>query len=199
MVATTDQITTEKKLTAAEFFALPEGDITYELVDGKAVPKDKPMSPQRFHSRLQPTLWRILEEWCSDPASPKLGSAYTEWAIVLTRKAEQWIPIPDITYISDERLPLEVMTDEPCLAIPELVIEIISPSQSFGEMSKKATDYLEAGIPRVWIVDAAAKSITVFYPDAPPHTFMGSQNIQDDLLPGLEVIPQDVFSQARIP
>lgn len=199
MVGMTEPQLTEKKLTVAEFLALPEGDITYELVDGKAVPKDKPMSLRRFHSRLQPILWRILEDWCSGPESPKPGSAYTEWAIVLTRQAEQWVPIPDITYISDQRLPTQAMTDEPCLAIPELVIEIISPGQSFGEISQKATDYLDAGIPRVWIVDTAAKSITVFYPDAPPRTFMGSQVLQDDLLPGLAIIPQDIFTQARIP
>jgi len=49
------------------------------------------------------------------------------------------------------------------------------------------------------VVDPQAKSITVFYPDAPPRTFTGSQAIQDDFLPGLKVIPQDVFAQARIP
>lgn len=37
------------QLTLQEFLALPEEDITYELVDGEAQPK---MSPKRFHSRL---------------------------------------------------------------------------------------------------------------------------------------------------
>jgi Uma2 family endonuclease len=86
------------------------------------------------------------------------------------------------------------MADEPCSAIPELVVEILSPEQSFGAALQKA-----AGIPRVWIVDPQAKSITVFYPDAPPKTFTGSQAIQEDFLPGLKVVPQDVFAQARIP
>ncbi|WP_333387470.1 Uma2 family endonuclease [Microcoleus sp. B4-D4] len=45
-----------------EFFALPEGegDITYELIDGQALPK---MSPKKFHSRLTRTLIKILEQW----------------------------------------------------------------------------------------------------------------------------------------
>ncbi len=45
--------------------------------------------------------------------------------------------------------------------LPDLVIEIISPEQSFGEMSAKATDYLDAGVMRVWIVDAKAIFMTV--------------------------------------
>lgn len=199
MLSTPELSISGQKLTPEQFLALPEGDIVYELVDGRAVSKNEPMSPKRFHARLQPVLWRILEDWCSSPECPKPGSAHTEWAVVLTRKAEPWIPVPDVTYISNERLPVEAMTDEPCFAIPELVIEILSAGQSFGAIAQKATDYLEAGIPRVWVVDPQAKSITVFYPDAPPRTFTGSQVIQDDFLPGLKVIPQDVFAQARIP
>ncbi|MFS8860298.1 Uma2 family endonuclease [Synechococcus sp. B60.1] len=67
--------------------------------------------------------------------------------------------------------------------------EILSPGQSFGAAVQKAADYLEAGIPRVWIVDPQAKGITVFYPDAPPQIFAGSQATQDDCLPGLKVVP----------
>ncbi|WP_148202808.1 Uma2 family endonuclease [Synechococcus sp. JA-2-3B'a(2-13)] len=199
MLSTPELSISGQKLTPEQFLALPEGDIVYELVDGRALSKNEPMSPKRFHARLQPVLWQILEDWCSSPECPKPGSAHTEWAVVLTRKAEPWIPVPDVTYISNERLPVEAMTDEACFAIPELVIEILSPGQSFGAIAQKATDYLEAGIPRVWVVDPQAKSITVFYPDAPPRTFTGSQAIQDDFLPGLKVIPQDVFAQARIP
>ncbi|WP_277878045.1 Uma2 family endonuclease [Leptolyngbya sp. FACHB-261] len=49
------------------------------------------------------------------------------------------------------------MADEACPIAPELVIEIISPGQTFGEMTQKATDYLSAGVLRVWIVDPPFK------------------------------------------
>ncbi|MEN9207897.1 MAG: Uma2 family endonuclease [Gloeomargarita sp. GMQP_bins_120] len=190
---------TAQKLTAAEFLALPEGDATYELVEGQAVPKDPPMSPKRFHARVQPVLWQLLENWCTAPDCPKPGAAYTEWAVVLHRQGETWIPVPDILYISDQRLPVAPMTDEPCRAIPELVVEVLSPNQTFGDMAQKAVDYLQAGVDRVWVVDPTAKTITVFYPDRPPHTVRGSQPLQDERLPGLTVIPQELFAQARIP
>ncbi|MCS7031687.1 MAG: Uma2 family endonuclease [Gloeomargarita sp. SKYG116] len=188
--------TTQKKLTVAEFLALPEGDITYELVEGQAVPKDKPMSPQRFHASLQKRLLWLLETWCR---TQEKGDVYTELAIGLHRRGEPWFPVPDLTYVSFERWPEQWTTDGPCPVAPELVVEVLSPSQTFGDMAQKAVDYLEAGVNRVWIVDPAAKTITVFYPDRPPRTFRDTQSLSDELLPGLTVIPQEVFAQARIP
>lgn len=185
---------TERKLTPEEFLALPEGDITYEFFDGYAVPKNQPMAPQRFHASLQKKLLWILDQWCQGK-----GDVYTELAIILRRQDKSWYPIPDLTYVSFDRWPEQLTADGPCPVLPELVIEIISRSQSFEDISRKATDYLESGIPRVWVVDSGMKTITVYYADAAPHTYSGSQIIQDDLLPELTVVPQDVFDQARIP
>jgi Uma2 family endonuclease len=91
------------------------------------------------------------------------------------------------------------MLDEACPTAPELVIEIISPGQSFGDLAEKATDYLKAGVSRVWVIDSQARSITVFYPDAPPQTYRGTVPITDTLLPGLQLTAQQVFQQAGLP
>ncbi len=55
-------------------------------------------------------------------------------------------PVPDLLYISLERLGDITLTDEACPVPPELVIEIISPEQSFSSLSEKAVDYLKAGV-----------------------------------------------------
>ena len=85
------------------------------------------------------------------------------------------MPVPDLLYISNERLTLDEFEDGPCPVPPELAIEIISPDQTFGEMAEKATDYLNAGVLRVWVVDPKAKSITVFAPDTAPTTYRGER------------------------
>jgi Uma2 family endonuclease len=182
---------TKTKLTLQEFLALPEGDVNYELFEGEAVPK---MSPKRFHSAVQKTLLRLLDDW-----SQERGEVGVEWAITLTRQGRDWVPVPDLLYISYSRLPQEIMEDEACPVPPELAIEIISPDQTFGEMSEKATDYLDAGVSRVWVVDPRARSVTVFYPDRPPKTYTKSTAIADPLLEGLEITPAQIFQQARLP
>lgn len=136
---------TVSKLSLQEFLELPESDDCYELVKGKLKPK---MSPKFKHSKSQLRLLMVLNQWCEQNES---GQTLPEWGVVLRRKGEDWVPVPDLTYISYERLPVE-WEDEPCPVPPELVIEIISPGQTFGELTQKATDYLLAGVDLVWVV-----------------------------------------------
>jgi Uma2 family endonuclease len=181
---------TPTKLTIKQFLALPEGDITYELIEGKAIPK---MSPKRFHSRLAISLCILLESW-----SKNKGEVGLEWAITLKRNGIDWCPVPDLLYISYNKLPPERFENEACPFPPELAIEIISMGSCFGDLSEKATDYLKAGVNRVWIVDSQAKSITVFYPDAPPKTKRGHDSLSDEILPELAITVDQVFRQAGL-
>ncbi|MEW6496218.1 MAG: Uma2 family endonuclease, partial [Cyanobacteriota bacterium] len=111
-------IQAKNKLTLQEFLALPQGDITYELVDGEAIPK---MSPKRFHSRLTGALYTLLTQWCQEQ-----GEVGIEWAVTLTRNGQDWVPVPDLLYISYTRLSRDRVLDEACPIPPELAIEIIS-------------------------------------------------------------------------
>ncbi|MFN9865831.1 MAG: hypothetical protein ACK568_01815 [Pseudanabaena sp.] len=38
------------------------------------------------------------------------GFVYPEWGIVLKRNNQDWFPVPDLTYMSIERLPSDVGT-----------------------------------------------------------------------------------------
>jgi Uma2 family endonuclease len=198
-----------KRLTLEEFLALPEGDVTYEFVNGEAIPKYKDnemsavattggtpatrCSPKFFHSRFQKTLLILL-----DRCLQSQGRVEVEWAIKLKIDNENWMPVPDLTYISHNLLPADWLQDEACPVPPELVVEIISPGQTFGEMMEKAADYIKAGVLRVWIVDTKARSITIFVAASIPITYRNNQPISDDLLPGLEITPNEVFQRAGL-
>ncbi len=81
-----------KKLTVEEFFALPASDVAYELIKGQAVPK---ISPKRFHAGVQKALLILMDAWAETR-----GHLYLEWAVRLKRNSEDWVPVPDLTYIS---------------------------------------------------------------------------------------------------
>ncbi|MFN6461474.1 MAG: Uma2 family endonuclease [Nostoc sp. DedVER02] len=183
----------KNQLTLQDFLNLSpgEGDITYELVDGQAIPK---MSPKKFHSKLTRALLNLIEQCCEGK-----GEVYPELAVALTRRGRDWAPIPDILYISNKRLPPDWDQEGVCSVPPDLVIEIISPGQTFGQMAAKAKNYLDAKVLRVWVVDSKARSITVFYPDAAPQTYMGEELLTDSLLEGLEFTVEQVFQKAKIP
>ncbi len=186
-------IQTKNQLTLQEFLELPpgDGDIIYEFIDGKAVAK---MSPKKFHSKLTRALLYLIDEWCKGK-----GEVYPELAVKLTKKGKDWMPVPELLYLAAERFPEDWEEDVACSVPPNLVIEIISPGQTFGQLTAKAKDYLDAGVLRVWVVDSKARSITVFYPDAPPQTYMGDTLLIDSLFEGLELTAEQVFNKAGIP
>ena len=183
------------KLTLEEFLALPESDSAYEFVNGESVPKYKneQMSPKFFHGSTTGALFILLSTWAQEK-----GRVVVEWGIKLTRNQESWIPVPDLTYVSYNRLPADWFKDEACPVIPELVIEIISPGQTFGDMIEKATYYLQAGISLVWIVDTISQTITVFTASSLPVTFRENQVISHETLPELEITPHTIFQRAGL-
>jgi Uma2 family endonuclease len=103
------------------------------------------------------------------------------------------------SYISYERLPRTWFKNEACPTAPELVVEIISPGQTFGQLTAKAEDFLKAGVVQVWIIDAEARSITIFYPDRPSGTFIGDQPLETLDFVDLVLTPSQVFNQAGMP
>lgn len=183
-------VTTGNKLTLKEFLALPEGDVNYEFVDGYAVPK---VSPKFFHSALQAALLFLIRAWCKGK-----GRTVAEWAILLKRQGKDWTPLPDVTYISYERLPKSWKRNEACPVPPELVIEIISPDQTMKEFEDKAKDYFDAGVSRVWVVDPEAINIRVFLSPESSKVYADTTAIVDTLLPGLELTVRQVFEEAEL-
>jgi Uma2 family endonuclease len=178
------------QLTLEEFLALPEGDVNYEFADGQAVPK---VSPKYFHSTLQAALLLFIRTWCKGK-----GRVGAEWAILLKHQGQDWAPVPDLTYISYERLPKSWKRNEACPALPELVIEIISPDQTMKEFEDKAKDYFAAGVSRVWVVDPDAISIRVFFPDGSSQVYTDAKPIVDTLLPELELTTRQIFEEAEL-
>lgn len=177
------------RITLQHFLASPEIGNRCELVDGEMVPK---VSPKRFHSKTQRALLRHLEAW-----GDSRGEVGVEWAVLLTRQGTDWVPVPDLSFIYADRLPAD-LGDEACPVPVDLAVEIISPEQTFGTMVEKATDYLVAGVVRVWVVDPRAKTITVLAAQCQPITYRGDRPITDDHFPGLSIVPQTLFTQAGL-
>ena len=185
-------MTARTDLTLEEFWALPEPEETgsYELIDGKAVSK---VSPKAFHSFLQGALYRLIHAWCKGK-----GKVGPEWAVTLKLNGRDWVPTPDVTYISSDRLPKSWKKNEACPVPCDLAIEIISPGQTRDEFAAKAGDYLQAGVLRVWVVDPEAVDITVYFPEGTSALYMGDRPIVDTLLPELELSVTQIFQEAEL-
>jgi Uma2 family endonuclease len=180
----------QTKLTLDEFLSSPLANENYEYFDGELIQK---MSPKLSHSRVTLALSSLLDDW-----NQGKGEVGIEWCVRLKRNNKDWCPIPDLLYISYEKLGEIELEDDACPIPPELVIEIISPDQSFSDLSEKAEAYLKAGVNRVWLIDTQVKKITIFYPDSPPQTKQGPDSLADEFFSELNLTPQQIFQKAKL-
>lgn len=84
----------------------------------------------------------------------------------------------------DKSLPYEELTPKYSTSLPALAVEVLSPDDRPGRMTRRVSQFLRKGIPLVWIVDAEAREVTVYRPGREPYV-VGEQ----DELTGEDVLP----------
>ncbi len=73
------------------------------------------------------------------------------------------VRIPDICFISWERIGADEWPDEPAPEIvPDLAVEVMSKSNTKGEMARKLRDYFEAGVREVWYIYPKTQHMDVY-------------------------------------
>ena len=92
------------------------------------------------HSRIQ--FW--LAVW--------FGNHEAEWGVMgsteqRTRVAQSRVRIPDLVLVSREEQP-EVLVKPPVL-----VVETLSPDDTYSAMRERVTDYQRMGVRTIWIID----------------------------------------------
>jgi Uma2 family endonuclease len=64
------------------------------------------------------------------------------------------VRIPDVSFIPWEQIPGQEWPDEPIPEIPpDLAVEVLSPSNTPGEIRLKIREYFQAGTRLVWVID----------------------------------------------
>lgn len=105
--------------------------------------------------------------------------------------------VPDVAFVSWERLPGRVRPRGFSPVPPDLAIEIRSPTDRPGEIAKKLDLYRQAGVALVWWVDPARRTVSVYRNGQ----LAGEFGEGDDLdgeggLPGFRLPVSDVFAEA---
>lgn len=112
------------------------------------------MSPSINHSYLCRKLILLIEQTQQWEAWPEL-SLDIETGL-----------IPDIAIFPIGKLKPDFHKDSTKANIlPEIVIEILSPSQSIHELMQKAEKFLQAGIQQVWTIEPYGKIVYISQPE----------------------------------
>lgn len=100
----------------------------------------------------------------------------------------------DVAYISPELASATPLSNAIYDGHPTLAVEVLSPSGRQDDIDDKIAAYLEAGVPRVWVIQHRFETVTVYRPDGPPRLY----NIDDEIdaephLPGFRAPVAAIF------
>jgi Uma2 family endonuclease len=185
---------TAKTLTYEEYLAEGETNWRYDIIDG--VRYDMP-NPTRLHQRMLYKIANVLGDY--EQATGR-GEMILSPGGVLIQRVPLRTRQSDVLFISNEQLAkcADPSGPEPLAAAPELVVEILSPSETRGVRVAKIADYCAVGVKECWSVDPSARTITVLRLEAtgaqPIASYSTGETLASVALPGLTMSVDTVFS-----
>ena len=167
-------------------------DRLYELVDGILVEKTVGIEESWLALRLA-GLINLLRR-ASEPGIRHRGRRHVSPRHGLVR-------IPDVAFVSWDRIPSGEFPEEPIPdLVPDLVVEVISRSNTRKEMDEKLKEYFEKGVRLVWFVRPRSKTVDV-YRSANRFTRLTVSATLDggEVLPGFAIPVADLFRKPEAP
>jgi Uma2 family endonuclease len=168
--------TADALMTAEEFGKRPDPGYPEELVQGRVIGMTP---PDRKHGYVCGQAYYLLRPFVDEHG---LGRVMTNDSCVITERDPDSVRGADVAYYSYARLPKGRLEPGYGPEIPELVVEVCSPSDRWREIYEKVSEYLRAGILVVVVLDPEAETAHVFSVDDPPRT-LGSED--EMVLPGV--------------
>jgi Uma2 family endonuclease len=111
---------------------------------------------------------------------------------VFTERDPDTVLGPDVVYWSRERLP-----EMPAGFVevpPDLAVEVVSPSDTHKHLHEKVLHYLDHHVPLVWVVDPAARTVTVYRSRQDVRILAEDEEIGGDgVLPGFSCRVSEFF------
>src|SRR5712692_1059142 len=183
-------MTTKARLTAQDLWKLGEGDTRRELVNGEVVE----MSPVGgVHGRVTGRVYRRLAEHVERHGSGEVLVGDVGFVLALPHDRER-VRAPDVAFVTTSRLPGGRLPTGFLRGAPDLAVEVLSPSDTHGDVHQKVRDYLDAGARLVWVVAPEAKTATIYRADGSARLLREADHLDgEDILPGLSIPLAEVF------
>lgn len=99
---------------------------------------------------------------------------------------------PDVIFINH---PIDDDDEKPILVAPDLLAEVISPTDKYTDINSKIDAYLSDGVKLIWIVDPQRKTIAFYESNDTAKILRIDDTLTGgDVLPNFELSAKDIFS-----
>jgi len=175
-------------MTADELLRLPRGQYRHELINGEL--KTMPLAGHN-HGRITVRLSSPMAQFVWDNG---LGEVFTaETGFKLTSNPDTVLG-PDVCFVAKERVEQFGGRDGYFEGPPDLAVEVLSPSERSGQVSKKVSQWLFFGAKQVWVVNPKTRTVDVHELDKEAVTFSEGEVLEGgDLLPGFKIPVSRLF------
>jgi len=143
----------QSKMSIAEFYALSEGPPYYEFENGELIEMNRP-TPR--HQRVLLKLATVIEDYVSTHG---LGRVYPE---VNVEFFPSKVYTPDLVFYTAEDV-RSLDEHAPLTQPPTLIIEILSSSTTWRDMTRKLKTYCSAGVAWYWLIDPDELTVTEYH------------------------------------
>ncbi len=170
-------------ITEEELMRLPRDGRKWEMEDGRLT--EVPTSMR--HKAIGYNLIVLLSPFVRGHGFVSLGQGGF-------RMKDGNVRAPDVSFTRKERFPGGQAPDGFGDLAPDLCVEIISPSERRGQMTRKVQEYFDGGAVQVWHVFPERQEVVVFMSPTETQTF-GADSVLDagGLLPGFSCRMGDLF------
>ena len=175
-------------MTAEQLLGLPDDDLRHELVAGVLTTMPP---PGLRHGRVTLKIGRRLGNHVEEHG---LGECLSNDPGIITGRDPDTVRAPDLAFFRAGRAP---DPDEAGYAetVPDLVVEVVSPSDRSSEVLAKALMWVRAGVRLVWVVDPETRVVTVHRPGDVIGLLQGDAVLSgEDVVPGFSARLTDVFT-----
>jgi len=176
-----------RKLTAVDYFEMPEGPPWYQLIEGMLVSEP---SPSSAHQSIGVNLTLLLGAYLR---SNRLGKIF--FAPLDVYLSPEDVFQPDLIYVSAGRQ--EIIGRGGLRAAPDLAVEILSPSSSLRDRTQKLRIYAASGTTECWLIDPEAKNLQIYEfaldRKRPTRVISLEESFTSQLFPGLTVTAAEIF------
>ena len=160
----------------------------FELIDGVAYAM---AAPNTEHQLISSTLHGEFYVFLKGKKCKPFAAPFDVRLFYEEDESDDTVVQPDLVVICDP----QKLGKEGCRGAPDLVIEILSPSNTAIEMHRKLNLYSEAGVPECWIIDPEEKIVEIYRLEGDryaPCILRAGDTLESAQFPGFE-IPLDVL------
>jgi Uma2 family endonuclease len=161
----------EALLTAEEFYQLEDNGQPTELVRGRIVPMNMP-APR--HGQICSEIVRILGNYAKQHG---LGHVLSNDSGVITERDPDTVRGADVAFYSYARLPKGPIPKGYLSVVPELIFEVLSPDDRWPRVLAKVTEYLNAGVQVVVVLDPETETLELYSADQRPRTLEADDDL----------------------